>query len=336
MFRKKKTTRVRGNRRSKNDRVLHLKVTSPRIVFFQSLKALRGMTKTLIILSVVGVGIWYGSMAIHKHFNDNEEFAVQYVPVTDFEGGETQVLSKKRVWELSGIDFDSTIFQADLDDVEKKLGDRPEVIRVEVTRKLPHTIEIKLEERVPIAWLSCTNLGLAGRNPYKGVLLDEHGVPFQSHMGFWNIAKTLPVIELRETGASDFVLGQKMANKDAPRALDFVKKLKSINMQGWAIDRVYVENYYTLNVLTTDGVQAQFSMYDHDIQLNKYVLARDHAISHGEELAWIDLRPKTNNPCRYKSGGAVEIHRPHERRQIEQRSQGGLDSTTRSILGRDN
>ncbi len=306
MFRKKATTRVRGKHRSKNDRVLHLKVSSPRIVFFQSLKALRGMTKTMIILAVVSVGIWYSYQAIYKHFNDNKEFAVHYVPVTDFGGYETKVLSKKRVWELSGIDFDGTIFQADLDEVESRLGLRPEVIRVKVTRKLPHTIEIKLEERVPIAWLSSTKLGLAGRSPYKGVLLDEHGVPFQSHMGFWHIAKILPVIQLSGTVENEFILGQKMTNKDAPRALDFVKKLQNIKMQGWSVDRVYVENYYTLNVLTTDGVQAQFSMYDHEVQLNKYILARNHALNHGEELAWIDLRPKTNNPCRYKSGGAVE------------------------------
>lgn len=335
MLRKKKTTSVKRSRRTKNERVLQLKVSSPRIVLFQTIKTLRKLLKTFVILAILGIGVWYAYKAIHKHFNDNEEFAVRFVPVTSFDGSETKVLSKNRVWELSGIDFKGTIFQADLNDVEEKLANRPEVIRAEVTRKLPHTIEIKLEERVPIAWLSSTSMGLAGRNPYKGVLLDEYGVAFRSHMGFWNIAKGLPVIELRTSKKSDFTLGQKMTNKDAPRALDFVKKLANIEMQGWAVDRVYVENYYTLNVVTTDGVQAQFSMYDHDIQLEKFVMARDHALDNGEELAWIDLRPRTNNPCRYKSGGAVEIERSYEVEQVEQQGDSGLDSTTRSILDRD-
>jgi len=143
----------RRERRFKNKRMLQLNVTSPRIVFFQSMKRLKGMARKLVVLGVIAVLGFFAYQAVHRHFNDNEEFAIQYIPVTGFDGKDTVVLSKEKVWELSEIDLKGTIFEVDLKAVERRLSERPEVIRVAVKRRLPDSIEIKLEERVPVAWL---------------------------------------------------------------------------------------------------------------------------------------------------------------------------------------
>lgn len=334
MFRKK-TTPIKKNRRgksSKNSRVLHLNVMSPRIAFFQSLKKLKDMGRTLVILGIVSVLIYFAYKAVHEHFNDNDEFVIQYIPVTDFKGNDTVVLSKDRVWAISGIDVKGTIFQVDLDDVERRLRERPEVISAEVDRKLPDTIEIKIEERIPVAWLSCRELGLAGRSPYKGLLIDEFGVTFSSEKEFWEIAKNLPVIEVSATSKDDFQLGKKMNHPDCERALQFVMSLGVLGPQDWGVDRVVVENFYTLRVFCTDDVEAQFSMYEHDTQLKKLLLVREHAANNGKQLAWIDLRPKTNNPGGYHDGGAIQ----HQTREVDIEPINSLDPSTRSILDRDN
>lgn len=334
MFRKK-TTPIRKNRRgkqAKNSRVLHLKVTSPRIMFFQSLKAMKDMGRTLVILGILSVVIYFAYKAVYKHFNDNEEFVIKYIPVTDFEGNDTVVLSAKKVWDLSQIDQQGTIFQVDLDDVEQRLRNRPEVMDVKVDRKLPDTISIKIKERVPVAWLSCRELGLAGRNPYRGILVDEHGVTFKSEKEFWDLAKTLPVIEVSVSSSDAFQLGKKINHPDAERALQFVMNLDVIGPQDWGVDRVVVENFYTLKVRCTDAVEAKFSMYEHDFQLKKFLLLRDHAASQGKKIDWVDLRPKTNNPGQYIiADGPVRNQRQAAPAVVPDH---GMDSSTRGILER--
>ncbi len=305
---------------------------SPRIMFFQSLKRLKDMGRTLVILGIVAVLMYFAYKAIHEHFNDNDEFAIEYIPVTDFQGNDTVVLSAKRVWDISEIDTKGTIFQVDLDDVEKRLRERPEVISAEVDRRLPDTIEIKIEERIPVAWLSCRQLGLAGRSPYKGLLIDKFGVTFKSEREFWEIAKTLPVIEVSATSEDDFQLGKEMNHPDCERALQFILSLNKVVPQDWGVERVVVENFYTLKVICTDGLEAKFSMYEHDFQLNKLLKVREHAQLNGKVLAWIDLRPKTNNPGGYIGGGSIQ----NEPSKSEAQPINNLDSSTQSILDRDN
>lgn len=328
MMFKKKTSKLKQNKRSRHDRELVLSVTSPRIVFFQSLRAIRGMMKTVVILAVVGSACWFGYKAIHDHFNNNEEFVIKNSPVTNFEGKPTVVLPRARVLEIAGVDLAGTIFSVDLDEVKQLLLERPEIKDVKVKRNLPDTIEIQVDERVPVAWLSCREFGLAGRSPHKGILLDSSGVSFLCEKDFWKAAKNLPVIEVSSNSKTEFPIGKKMRNADAERALSLVMMLREMKQQPWEIDRVKVENFYTLHVISRDKVIAVFGMHDHDRQLYQLILAREHAARNGKELAWIDLRPKMNIPVHYKGGGAVlpESYTP------KNEADDGLDPSTRSIL----
>ncbi|MFT5905678.1 MAG: hypothetical protein ACI9E1_001278 [Cryomorphaceae bacterium] len=325
---KRKTSKLKQNKRTRHDRELVLNVTSPRIVFFQSLRAMRGMMKTALILLAVVSACWFAYKQIHDHFNNNEEFAIKYSPVTNFEGNPTVVLPRLRVLEIAGVNVTGTIFSVDLDEAKRLLLERPEIENVKVKRTLPNTIDIQIEERVPVAWLSCRELGLAGRSPYKGILLDSTGVSFLCEKGFWEAAKNLPVIEVSSSSTTEFPIGKKMRNADAERALSLVLKLREMKQQPWEINRVKVENFYTLHVISKDGVVAIFGMHDHGRQLYQLILAREHAVKNHKELEWIDLRPKMNIPMHYKGGGAVPQHRYTPKSEVDD----GLDPSTRSIL----
>jgi hypothetical protein len=93
---KKRTGRFKKNKRTRHDRELALNVTSPRIVLFQSLKAVRGMVKTVIILAIIGSACWFGYKQIHDHFNNNLEFAIKHSTVTNFEGKPMVILPSFR------------------------------------------------------------------------------------------------------------------------------------------------------------------------------------------------------------------------------------------------
>lgn len=328
MIFKKRTSRFKKNKRTRHNRELVINVISPRIVFFQSLKAMRGMIKMGVILIAVGCACWFGYQQIHDHFNNNEEFAIKHSSVTNFEGKPTVILPRQRVLEIARVDLTGTIFSVDLDEAERLLSERSEVEEVKVKRTLPDSISIQIKERIPVAWLSCRELGLAGRNPHKGILLDSTGISFYCEKGFWEIAKNLPVIQISSSSITEFPIGKKMRNADAERALSLVLKLSKLKQQPWEIDRVRVENFYTLHVISKDGVLAVCGMHDHDRQLHQLILAREHAMKNSKELEWIDLRPKSNIPAHYKGGGAVMPNDFTPKDEIDD----GLDPSTRSIL----
>lgn len=327
-FYRRKTSKLKQNRRNKHQRELVLNVISPRIVFFQALKSIRRMMKTAVIVLTLGAGCWFGYQAIVDHFDNNDEFIIRNTPVTNYEGKKTVVLPRERVLEIAGVDLNGTIFSVDIEKAKKRLLERPEITGVKMKRNLPDTIEIKIMERVPVAWLSCRELGLAGRNPHKGILLDSSGVSFLCEKGFWNMAKNLPVIEVSSSSEAEFPIAQKMRNEDAERALSLILKLREVEQQPWSIDRVIVKNFYTLQVISRDEVIAVFGMYDHDRQLHQLILAREHALNNDKELAWIDLRPKANIPAQYKGGGAVLSESYTPKNELDD----GLDPSTRSIL----
>ncbi|SHJ77660.1 POTRA domain-containing protein, FtsQ-type [Rubritalea squalenifaciens DSM 18772] len=296
---KKKTTRVKN----RSDRKLHLQVSSPRIVFFQSIRALQGMIKLVAVLIIVGIGVYLGGRAIRDHFVNNEEFLLRELSL------ETNgYLTYERVVEIGEINLNGTIFEVDIDELEQKLMDRPEVVTATVERKMPGKIEVKLQERVPVAWVSCRQLGLAGRNPLSGILMDEDGVVFQCQGDLWNVAKDLPVFELPEAEEGAFQLGEKMNHKEAERALSLLNLINSKlgEEADWAVSRITVLNFHSMMVTSTDHVDATFDMYDHERQLSDLLDARRHARETGRELAWINLLPRHNIPGGFKGENGAE------------------------------
>ena len=294
MFKKKQTTTRYVRQRS--DRMLHLQVSSPRIVFFQSRKAIWGVFKLALILAALGAAGIYGTRYVQNHFLTSPEFALRHLKLKT-----NGFLNESEVAKIAGIDPSATIFAFDIDLAEAQLIARPEVVAAVIERRLPDTVKITLTERVPVAWLACPKLGMAGRNPHSGMLMDADGVIFSCQGSLWNVARNLPVIDISAADAHEFVLGEKMTNKDASRALALISLVDDVVKGKWTVKRVAVANFYMLVMTSNDDVEATFGMYEHKRQLNDLIAARNHAKETGRELEWINLLPKHNIPGNFKS-----------------------------------
>lgn len=294
MFRKKQTNTRYVRQRS--DRMLHLQVSSPRIVFFQSRKAIWGVFKLALILAALGAAGIYGTRYVQNHFLTSPEFALRHLELKT-----NGFLNESEVAKIAGIDPSATIFAFDIDLAEAQLIARPEVVAAVVERRLPDTVKITLTERVPVAWLACPKLGMAGRNPHSGMLMDADGVIFSCQGSLWNVARNLPVIDISAADAHQFELGEQMTNKDASRALALISLVDDVVKGEWTVKRVAVANFYMLVMTSNDDVEATFGMYEHKRQLNDLIAARNHAKETGRELEWINLLPKHNIPGNFKS-----------------------------------
>ncbi len=293
MFRKKQSNTRYVRQRS--DRMLHLQVSSPRIVFFQSRKAVWGVFKIVIILAALAAAGLYGTRYVQNHFLTSPEFALRHLELKT-----NGFLNESEVAQIAEIDPSGTIFSFDIDLAEARLIARPEVVAAVVERRLPDTVKITLTERVPVAWLACPKLGMAGRNPLSGILMDADGVIFTCQGSLWDVARNLPVIDIGVAEAHEFPLGEKMTNKDAARALSLITLVDDVVKGEWTVKRVAVANFYKLVITSNDDVEATFGMYGHERQLNDLIAARNHAKETGRELEWINLLPKHNIPGNFK------------------------------------
>lgn len=298
MFKKKKSN-TRYMRR-KTDHKLHLQVSSPRIVLFQSLKAMRGVLKVSLIVALLGVAGFYSYSYVRNHFLSNQEFALRHLELST-----NGYLNESEVAEIAGITPSGTIFSFDPNEAESRLLARPEIVSANVQRSYPDTVKITLMERIPVAWVACPDLGMAGRNPLSGILMDADGVTFKCQGKLWEIARDLPVIEVANAQPHEFQLGEKMTHKDAVRALALVKLVNQTVDGDWWVKRVEVMNFYSLQLISNDQVEAIFGMYEHERQLDDLIAARKHAEETKRDLEWINLLPKHNIPGRFKTPNAL-------------------------------
>ncbi|MGJ8672328.1 cell division protein FtsQ/DivIB [Rubritalea sp.] len=298
MFKRKKTnTRYT---RAKQDRILHLQVSSPRIVMFQSLRAMRGVFKLALILTLLGVGGVYSYNYIQNHFLTSPEFSLRHLELKT-----NGYLNESEVAKIAQIDPSGTVFSFDIDEAEERLIARPEIVTAAIERRLPDTVKVTLTERVPVAWVACPKLAMSGRNPLSGILMDAEGVIFKCQGNLWEVARNLPVIEIQDAVKEEFQLGLQMTHKEAERALSLVNLINDKVQGEWDVKRVAVVNFYSLQVTSNDDVEATFGMYDHERQLSDLVAARRHSADTGRELSWINLLPKHNIPGKFKEPTSI-------------------------------
>lgn len=294
MFRKKRqNTRYA---REHSDRVLHLKVNSPRIVFFQSVRATKGILKFIVIVGILGFASFYGIRYLKQHFLTHDDFALRFL---DLETNGS--LTVNQVAEIAGISPEGTVFSFDIDEAQLKLSSRPEIVTATVERRLPDTVVVHIEERVPVAWLSCEDLSpLEGRMQH-GLLVDAEGVVFRCQgERLWEQARKLPLITLPEGQLNEFPLGEKVGHSEVLRALALINLIRVQADDTWSAERVKIVNFYSLELMTSGKVKAIFGMYEHERQLHNLLDAKKHARESNRELEWINLIPKHNIPGRFK------------------------------------
>jgi hypothetical protein len=292
----------RRRTRESRDRMLALKVQSPRILFFDFLKlGGRFMKFGLILMAVMALG-FVGRLGWEELFVKNtEEFGIKEVPLTDFEGEAPRFLTHSRIVATTGLDLDASIFALDTGELEETLRNLPETTQARVTRRLPGTLKIEVSERTPVAWLDCDQLGIVQRDRAAGLLIDETGVPFKcASQTLWDFAERLPVIRVLQAEDHEIMEGQEIKHEGLQYALDLVN-LASASMEGFERPAwVIVKDEITLEMMTLGKTIVTLSFYEQEHQLQKLTKIIGHARAKGRELKSVNLIPDRFVPVMYR------------------------------------
>lgn len=141
----------------------------------------------LLLVAVGGLG-WLAFTGVsqirHTLFNNNQHFVVRHI-----ETSSTGRLTAAHLKEYGGFSEGVNLFELDIGMIKKRLEDVPVIRDVEVQRRLPSTLVVRVNERVPLARIPHGQAGFFFSVDREGRVLGLAGSQF----------KNLPLV----TGISD-------------------------------------------------------------------------------------------------------------------------------------
>lgn len=159
----------------------------------------------LVFLGVLIFGIasgfnWMG----RKLYSENRRFEIQHL-IVSCDGK----LTEDYIRECSGLREGMNLWALSFDEIEEKLMAVSRIESVQLERKLPHTLIVKVKERMPVAMISGRQIS---RYPF---MIDRYGyvLPHRRKLA------TLPLIKGLD---EDLVLGEPVEHADVETALKII------------------------------------------------------------------------------------------------------------------
>jgi cell division septal protein FtsQ len=180
---------------------------------------------------VLLAGAW-----IYRHTQSDKRFAVKTVEIAG--AGHT---SRAELDAATSRYVGANLFQIDIEGVQRDLRALPWVSRVDIEKKLPDTLRIRIVERTPVA-LALTLSGLR--------YVDESGVPF---------AALSPAV-----GDPDLLLISGATIADLARAAELVRELRTR-------DPLLYSRISEIRTIAPDG----FALFDRDLGALVYANRQD-------------------------------------------------------------
>jgi len=141
--------RVSNPRQRKQQHLLDVKVRARKATQHRNRRVLVFISK-IVLAAAICAGIYFGArLGMRRFFFENPEYRLAMIDVqTD------GTLQRDQVLKTADLREGENIFQVNLAHVHRVLQQLPQVDEVEVVRKLPGEIDIRILERKPIAWIT--------------------------------------------------------------------------------------------------------------------------------------------------------------------------------------
>ncbi len=293
--------RLSNLRQRKQQHLLDVKVRSRKATQHRNRRVLVFISKIVLAL-VLGVGLYVGGQwTLRRFFFENPDYRLAMIDVqTD------GTLQREQVLEAAELREGKNIFEVNLSQVHDILEQLPQVDEVQVVRKMPGEIDIRIAERKPIAWITSEK---------------EISDPFQSDVAFLIDARGalmrekkllseylgLPLI----TGCTSESLeaGKIVDSVEAKAALELLRLSAGSFMQTrFQIREIDVSKGYCL--IVTDKNHTQVTLgFDHlDQQIQRLEQFLVYADDSKRDIETVNLLVQRNIPVTFMKAASEIIN----------------------------
>ncbi|HEY4284279.1 MAG TPA: FtsQ-type POTRA domain-containing protein [Chthoniobacterales bacterium] len=269
-----------------------MKVRSRSAVQHRNRRVVVWLSKISLVLAL-GVGLYFGVReGSRRFFFENPDYQLKAINVqTD------GTLNRDQVLKVAGVHEGDNIFRVNLARVRDRLQDLPQVDEIQVVRKLPAEVDIRILERKPIAWISRDR---EVSDPFASdvaFLLDARGVLMKEkellpeYLG-------LPLI----SGCTSEALepGKTVESVEANAALELLRLSAGSYMQTrFQIRQIDVSKGYCLIVTDKNHARVSFGFDQLDQQLQRLEQLLVYCDDSKQELATVNLLVQRNIPVTF-------------------------------------
>ncbi len=206
-------------------------------------------------------------------------------------------LTRARILKEAGVEEGHNLLKIDLDAVRSALVAMPQVAAADVSRELPDKLSITIDERIPLAWLSCPLNGVHALTSQDGFLLDTAGHIFRCE-SLLREYMALPIIHVG--GACRIKDGAKGDSEAMRAAIEILRLTRERMPRGvWEVKEVEVVSEFALRARFHNDAEIIFGVRDLERQFDDFRTVSDYAASVDKHLATLNLLVERNIPATF-------------------------------------
>jgi len=168
-----------------------------------------------------------------------------YVPIftlNEIKLDGAKYLTEEDIMKIADIYKGEPLFELETDVVQNRLSKDLRIEEVTVRRKLPHTLEIKIKERRPLATIKCD---------YGYLDLDHSGTVLDSYKEL----KTMQIPMITGAAVHDLYIGDEIDDEIVKKILAFLKLLNEDTLNRLSEIAIVEQNYIVMYSATERPVQ---------------------------------------------------------------------------------
>ena len=151
-------------------------------------------------------------------------------------------ITKDDIVKIANIYFGEPLFQLETDEVSKRLLNDLRIEEVTVKRDLPHTLEVTIKERKPVATIVCD---------YGYLDLDRSGKVIDSYKNL----KTMPIPMITGAVVKDLYIGDDVQDEMVKKILYFLQQMNEASLNKLSEIAVVGPDYVVAYTTTAKAVQ---------------------------------------------------------------------------------
>jgi cell division protein FtsQ len=293
--------RLSNIRQRRQQHLLDVKVRSRTATQYRNRRILVFLSKVALVFGLC-LGIYFGARAGAKRFFlENPDYQLSRIEVqTD------GTLQREQILQTADVHEGENIFAVNLARAHDRLQQLPQVDEVQIVRKLPAQIDIKVIERKPIAWITGEKQISDPFASDAAFLVDARGVLMKEK-------KLLPEylgLPLISGCASESLEPGKIVDSfEAKAALELLRlSTRSFMQTRFQIREIDVSKGYCLIVTDKNHTRVSFGFDNLDTQLQRLEQFLIYSDDSKRELATVNLLAQRNIPVTFTKPAAEVIN----------------------------
>jgi len=293
--------RVSTFRQRRQQHLLDVKVRSRKAIQHRNRKVFVFFSKIALLVALGSALYVGGRVAAKRFFLDNPDYKLTSIEVqTD------GTLQREQILSVANISEGENIFRVNLARVHDRLQDLPQVDEVEVVRKLPGEIDIRIVERKPIAWITDEKQIADPFASDAAFLVDARGVLMKEKK---LLPEYLGLPLIVGCASQSLEVGKTVDLPEAKAALELLRlSTRSFMQTRFQIREIDLSKGYCLVVTDKNHSKVTFGFDNLDLQLQRLEQFLVYSDDAHRELATVNLLVQRNIPVTFQKTSTEVIN----------------------------